>query len=77
MEHICTKKDDIESIRLSVQRIEEALLGDKFHPDGGLINRLEKIEKKQRTTDRKIITYTALVSGFVSGAGFVLKLIFK
>jgi hypothetical protein len=73
----CTKKDDIELIKLSVQRIEDALLGDKYHPDAGIVSRLDKIEKKQRTTDRKIITYTALVSGFVSGAGFVLKLIFK
>ena len=72
----CTKETDIEQIKISVQRIESALLGDKYNPDG-LLKRVDSIEKKVEKTDRKILVYTSMTSGFITGLGLIFKSIFK
>lgn len=72
----CTKETDIEQIKNSVQRIESALLGDKYNPDG-LLHRVDKLEKKAERTDRKILVYTGMATGFVTGIGLIIKSLFK
>jgi len=76
MTHPCDKEDDINQIKTSVQRIEAALLGDKFNPDG-LVTRVNKLEKKAENTDRKVILYTSLGTGIVGTLSIFFKTLFK
>lgn len=43
-EKVENQNEDISVIKSSIERIETALLGDKFNEDGGIIKRVKHIE---------------------------------
>jgi hypothetical protein len=67
---------DIDQIKLSLQKIEAAILGDEYHPDG-LMSRVAKIEKEQENIKKKIVWYVGLASGALAVISFVFKNLFK
>jgi hypothetical protein len=55
----------IESQKETIDRIEEALLGNKFNKDGGLIQRIDMIETKQDDVDKLLSKYQYKWAGIV------------
>lgn len=75
MENCNAPTSDIEAIKKSVLKIETALLGDEFHPEGGLVKRMATLEEKQDRVEKKIIIFSSLASGFSFALGFMIKII--
>lgn len=70
----CNAVSDIKQIKESLSRIQVALLGDKYNPEGYL-QRLAKIEAKVKTIEQRLsmVKWVAIGFGLAgTGAGAML-----
>jgi hypothetical protein len=89
-EKIEHKNDQLTAMKFVVDRIEAALLGDKFNEHGGVIKRLESVEQKQdemhdllskyKWTWKTVLTIAVSISGifaFIYYATSIIKNLIK
>jgi hypothetical protein len=91
MEHKCNQEqrisdieDTVSNVSISVLRIEEALLPSKFHPENGVINKVQKIENKVNEMQETLIKAKTwlIAAGAIFGllltiAQFIIQILIK
>lgn len=60
--------DEIQSIRDSLHRIEQSLMGDPKMGNRGLVSRIESLESQQGLTEKKLLVW----GGIITGASIVI-----
>jgi ElaB/YqjD/DUF883 family membrane-anchored ribosome-binding protein len=73
----CHYDKDIESIKKDLHDIKISLVGDEFHPEGGLIKNQRILKQRMDNIEKKVFIASGIATSIGFALGFLMNLFLK